>query len=128
MLLHLQGACKGCPSAALTLKAGIEELLKSMVPRGPGASKRWRRKEKLCEPGGIRTPNLLIRSQMLFQLSYGSFLVLFSSSSSRRYNSSLEFDEWVGFFIQMSHDFLACATSMLFPLKGPAFLLRKSLH
>ena len=32
VLLHLQGACKGCPSAALTLKAGIEELLKSMVP------------------------------------------------------------------------------------------------
>ena len=27
----LQGACSGCPSAALTLKAGIENLLKSMI-------------------------------------------------------------------------------------------------
>ncbi len=26
---------------------------------------------KLCAPGGIRTPNLLIRSQMLYPLSYG---------------------------------------------------------
>ena len=24
-----------------------------------------------CAPGGIRTPNLLIRSQMLYPLSYG---------------------------------------------------------
>ena len=28
----LQGACSGCPSSTLTLKAGIENLLKSMVP------------------------------------------------------------------------------------------------
>jgi hypothetical protein len=26
---------------------------------------------KLCAPEGIRTPNLLIRSQMLYPLSYG---------------------------------------------------------
>ena len=26
---------------------------------------------KHCAPGGIRTPNLLIRSQMLYPLSYG---------------------------------------------------------
>ena len=25
----------------------------------------------ICAPGGIRTPNLLIRSQMLYPLSYG---------------------------------------------------------
>ena len=25
----------------------------------------------MCAPGGIRTPNLLIRSQMLYPLSYG---------------------------------------------------------
>lgn len=30
--LELQGSCKGCPSAALTLKAGIEGLLKKMIP------------------------------------------------------------------------------------------------
>ncbi|MEO9965921.1 MAG: NifU family protein [Reichenbachiella sp.] len=28
----LQGACSGCPSSTLTLKAGIENLLKRMVP------------------------------------------------------------------------------------------------
>ena len=28
----LQGSCSGCPSSTVTLKAGIENLLKSMVP------------------------------------------------------------------------------------------------
>ncbi len=28
----LQGACSGCPSATITLKAGIENLLKKMIP------------------------------------------------------------------------------------------------
>jgi len=28
----LQGSCSGCPSSTLTLKAGIENLLKSMMP------------------------------------------------------------------------------------------------
>ncbi len=28
----LQGACSGCPSSTLTLKAGIEALLKKMIP------------------------------------------------------------------------------------------------
>ena len=28
----LQGSCSGCPSSTLTLKAGIENLLTSMVP------------------------------------------------------------------------------------------------
>jgi NFU1 iron-sulfur cluster scaffold homolog, mitochondrial len=30
--VFLQGSCSGCPSASLTLKAGIENLLKNMVP------------------------------------------------------------------------------------------------
>lgn len=30
--LLLQGACSGCPSSTITLKAGIENLLKKMVP------------------------------------------------------------------------------------------------
>ena len=30
--LLLQGACSGCPSASITLKAGIEELLKKFIP------------------------------------------------------------------------------------------------
>ncbi|MGI9543463.1 MAG: NifU family protein [Cyclobacteriaceae bacterium] len=30
--LLLQGACSGCPSSTVTLKAGIENLLKRMVP------------------------------------------------------------------------------------------------
>lgn len=30
--LLLQGACSGCPSSTLTLKAGIENLLKRMIP------------------------------------------------------------------------------------------------
>ena len=29
----LQGACSGCPSSTLTLKAGIENLLKNMIPQ-----------------------------------------------------------------------------------------------
>jgi Fe-S cluster biogenesis protein NfuA len=28
----LQGSCSGCPSSTVTLKAGIEGLLKRMVP------------------------------------------------------------------------------------------------
>ena len=28
----LQGSCSGCPSSTVTLKAGIENLLKRMVP------------------------------------------------------------------------------------------------
>lgn len=31
--LTLKGACSGCPSATVTLKAGIEALLKRMVPQ-----------------------------------------------------------------------------------------------
>ncbi len=30
--LHLRGACAGCPSSTMTLKAGIENLLKHFVP------------------------------------------------------------------------------------------------
>jgi Fe-S cluster biogenesis protein NfuA len=30
--LHMQGSCSGCPSAALTLKEGIEARLKSEIP------------------------------------------------------------------------------------------------
>lgn len=30
--VQLQGACSGCPSSTLTLKAGIENILKSMMP------------------------------------------------------------------------------------------------
>ena len=30
--LHMQGACAGCPSSTLTLKAGIENLLRHYIP------------------------------------------------------------------------------------------------
>ena len=30
--LHMQGACSGCPSSTMTLKNGIETLLKHYVP------------------------------------------------------------------------------------------------
>ena len=30
--VRLQGACSGCPSAAMTLKMGVERLLKEKVP------------------------------------------------------------------------------------------------
>jgi len=30
--LRLQGACKGCPGAAMTLKMGIEQRLKEVIP------------------------------------------------------------------------------------------------
>lgn len=30
--LHLQGACAGCPSASMTLKNGVENLLKYYIP------------------------------------------------------------------------------------------------
>ena len=36
-----------------------------------GLCLRFRWSEALCAPGGIRTPNLLIRSQMLYPLSHG---------------------------------------------------------
>ena len=30
--LRLQGACQGCPGAAMTMKAGIERILKEKIP------------------------------------------------------------------------------------------------
>jgi Fe-S cluster biogenesis protein NfuA len=30
--VRLQGACHGCPGAAMTLKMGVERLLKSSIP------------------------------------------------------------------------------------------------
>lgn len=30
--LHLQGACSSCPSSIMTLKAGIEQMLKRQIP------------------------------------------------------------------------------------------------
>jgi Fe-S cluster biogenesis protein NfuA len=30
--LHMQGACSGCPSSTMTLKSGIENMLKHFVP------------------------------------------------------------------------------------------------
>jgi Fe-S cluster biogenesis protein NfuA len=30
--VKLQGACRGCPGAAMTLKMGVERLLKQRVP------------------------------------------------------------------------------------------------
>ena len=30
--VRLQGACKGCPGAAMTLKMGVERMLKQKVP------------------------------------------------------------------------------------------------
>jgi Fe-S cluster biogenesis protein NfuA len=32
LFLHMQGACSGCPSSALTLKEGIETRLKQVIP------------------------------------------------------------------------------------------------
>ena len=31
--VRLQGACKGCPGARMTLKMGVERLLKERVPQ-----------------------------------------------------------------------------------------------
>jgi Fe-S cluster biogenesis protein NfuA len=31
--VRLQGACRGCPSAAMTLKMGVERYLKEKVPQ-----------------------------------------------------------------------------------------------
>jgi Fe-S cluster biogenesis protein NfuA len=30
--VKLQGACRGCPGAAMTLKMGVERILKSKIP------------------------------------------------------------------------------------------------
>ena len=38
--------------------------------------------ENRCAPEGIRTPNLLIRSQMLYPLSYGRLIQLFVADES----------------------------------------------
>jgi Fe-S cluster biogenesis protein NfuA len=32
VLLHMQGACSGCPSSRATLKHGIENMLRHYVP------------------------------------------------------------------------------------------------
>ena len=30
--LHMQGACSGCPSSTMTLKAGIENMMRHYIP------------------------------------------------------------------------------------------------
>jgi Fe-S cluster biogenesis protein NfuA len=30
--LHMQGSCSGCPSSTMTLKAGIENMLRHYIP------------------------------------------------------------------------------------------------
>lgn len=32
VFLHMRGACAGCPSSTMTLKSGIENMLKHFVP------------------------------------------------------------------------------------------------
>jgi Fe-S cluster biogenesis protein NfuA len=32
VFLHMQGSCSGCPSSTMTLKAGIENMLKHYIP------------------------------------------------------------------------------------------------
>lgn len=32
VLVELAGACAGCPGAAMTLKGGVERILKSLIP------------------------------------------------------------------------------------------------
>jgi Fe-S cluster biogenesis protein NfuA len=32
LYLHMRGACAGCPSATMTLKDGIENMMKHFVP------------------------------------------------------------------------------------------------
>ncbi len=34
--VRLQGACSGCPGAAMTLKMGVERLLKKRIPEVKG--------------------------------------------------------------------------------------------
>ncbi|MBD3344027.1 MAG: NifU family protein [Chitinivibrionales bacterium] len=34
--VRLQGACAGCPGAAMTLKMGVERILKSRIPEVKG--------------------------------------------------------------------------------------------
>lgn len=34
--VRLQGACRGCPGAAMTLKLGVERLLRQRVPEVTG--------------------------------------------------------------------------------------------
>ncbi|XBQ17227.1 MAG: NifU family protein [Oceanicaulis sp.] len=36
VMLHMRGACAGCPSSTMTLKMGIENLLKHYVPEVKG--------------------------------------------------------------------------------------------
>jgi len=31
--VDMQGACSGCPSSTITLKQGVEQMLKSMIPQ-----------------------------------------------------------------------------------------------
>ena len=32
VFLHMQGSCAGCPSSTMTLKAGIENMLRHYIP------------------------------------------------------------------------------------------------
>lgn len=67
--VKMQGACGGCPSSRLTLKAGIEQILRRYVPEvsqveeaagevPPAAEPRWSRWAKSAGPsalGSVRT-------------------------------------------------------------------------
>lgn len=44
VLVKLQGACSGCPGATMTLKLGVERLLKQKVPEV---------KEVIAVPGAL---------------------------------------------------------------------------
>ena len=42
-------------------------------------------------PGGIRTPNLLIRSQMLYPLSYGRISFVLSRDNEKEHYTQVNF-------------------------------------
>ena len=59
-----------------------QNLLETTKPRHKGGV-------SICAPGGIRTPNLLIRSQMLYPLSHGR-IVLCTLLNITAFNSVMQ--------------------------------------
>ena len=67
--LHMQGACAGCPSSTLTLKMGIENLLRHYIPEVTEVRPvRCLRPQKMQPKGGF-DPNILAFDTSLPQIS-----------------------------------------------------------
>jgi Fe-S cluster biogenesis protein NfuA len=81
--LKMQGACSGCPSSAVTLKSGIENMLMHYVPEVKGVLEVHDSDSDEEESASPTTGWVMLK-----------FLVLFSSNLSTGREAMAEEDSW----------------------------------